>query len=277
MHRFRTRVHGTWRRTLRSIPQEPLLLVSALVIVAGTWGFVAVADEVMEGDTQVIDAWLLESLRRADDPGVPIGPAWLSEAGRDITGLGGMAVLVLVTLAVAGYLWIMRGYRMLILLITANGIGILFSLLLKQAFSRPRPDIVPHLSEVYTSSFPSGHSMMSAVVYLTLAAIVTPTIHRRRLKVYVFVCALLLIVLIGSSRVYMGVHYPTDVLAGWSAGIVWALLAWNVTRWLSRSGAVETEPPPEDPEPENSRAGQIDRRVHESRAVHATGRNEQTP
>lgn len=271
MHKFRTKVQSTFRRTFRSIPREPLLLVSALVIVAGTWGFVELADEVLEGETQAIDTWLVRSLRQADDLTAPIGPAWLAEAGRDITGLGGMAVLVLVTVAVAGYLWIMRGYRMLMLLITANGLGILFSLLLKQAFSRPRPDIVPHLSQVYTSSFPSGHSMMSAVVYLTLAAIVTTTINRRKLRVYVFGVALLLIVLIGGSRVYMGVHYPTDVLAGWSAGIVWALLAWNVTGWLSRSGAVETEAPPELPIGDDDEGDDPDTQTEQPRRIYTAG------
>ncbi len=226
------------KRIIRSVPREPLVLFTALVVVLGTWGFVEVASEVIEGDTQAFDEWLVLALRDADDVSKPLGPEWMAEIGRDVTGLGGVFTLILVTITVGGYLWVLRGYRMLLLLVTATSSGIAASLLLKQLFSRPRPDVVPHLSHVYTSSFPSGHSMMSAVVYLTLAAIVSATITQWSLKVYVFVVAFTIVVLIGVSRVYMGVHYPTDVLAGWVAGIVWALLSWNVTKVLSRRGAI---------------------------------------
>lgn len=222
------------------LAREPLVLFTALTLVVGTWGFIEVADEVLEGDTQAFDEWVVRTLRQADNPAQPIGPQWLAEVGRDVTGLGGLFTLVLVTLAVAGYLLALRAYHMLILLLAATSSGIGVSLLLKQAFSRPRPDIVPHLSHVYTSSFPSGHSMMSAVVYLTLAAIVSATIRQRSLKVYVFAVAFAVVTAIGISRVYMGVHYPTDVLAGWVAGIVWALASWNLISFLGRRGDVET-------------------------------------
>lgn len=231
------------RRWISWIRQEPLWLFSALVVVVGIWGFIELSSEVIEGDTQAFDEWAVRMLRQPNDLSQPIGPNWLAEAGRDVTGLGGVVVLVLVTLAVAGFLWIVRGYRMLILLLVTTTTGIALSLLLKGFYSRERPDIVPHLSHVYTSSFPSGHSMMSAVVYLTLASVLAATLTKRSLKVYVFSIAFTLIMLVGLSRIYMGVHYPTDVLAGWTAGIVWALLAWEITRWLTREGAVE---PPQD-------------------------------
>ncbi len=115
------------------------------------------------------------------------------------------------------------------------------STLLKQLFSRPRPDLVPHESFVYTASFPSGHSMMAAVTYLTLGALLARVQPRRQVKAYLLVLAALVTLLVGISRVYLGVHWPTDVLAGWAAGAIWALLSWLVARWLQRRGQVEPD------------------------------------
>src|SRR5207302_4145258 len=117
--------------------------------------------------------------------------------------------------------------------------GFLISGLLKNHYERPRPAVVPHLSYVYSSSFPSGHSMLSAVIYLTLGSLLARLAERRRLKIYCVAVAMLLTFLVGVSRVYLGVHYPTDVLAGWAAGLAWAVLCWLVTRYLQRHGAVE--------------------------------------
>jgi len=218
-----------------------IVLVAVLLIVGGTWGFIALADEVREGDTQRFDDWAVRAMRRADDPSQPIGPHWLPEVGRDLTALGGVAVLSLTTAFVAGYLLIVRKYHAMWLVLAATLGGLLISTLLKHLIDRARPDLVPHLSHVYTSSFPSGHSMLSAVVYLTLGALLTRLASERRVKLYFLAAALLLTFLVGVSRVYMGVHYPTDVLAGWTAGLVWALLCWLVARYLQRRGAVEKD------------------------------------
>jgi len=221
----------------------PLVLVLLAVVIGGVWGFVELTDEVLEGDTQSFDEWVVKSLRQPDDLSQPIGPAWMVEVGRDLTALGGIAVLSLMTLAVSGYLLLARKYRAMIFVLLATGTGLLLSLALKSFFRRPRPSLVPHLSEVYTASFPSGHAMLSAIVYLTLGALLVPLVPGR-LKVYVLSIALLLTLIVGLSRIYMGVHYPTDVLAGWTAGLVWATLSWLVLRWLQQHGHAETEETP---------------------------------
>ena len=213
--------------------REPVVMAALLLAVLGTWGFIELADEVIEGSTGRFDRWAVERLRQPDDLTRPIGPQWIGEVGRDLTALGGMAVLTLFILAAAGFLYVHGAITRMIVLLLSTTSGIVVSLLMKNFFDRPRPDVVPHLSEVYTSSFPSGHSMMSAIVYLTLGSLVAPAVKGFWTRVYVLSCAVLLTGLIGISRVYMGVHYPTDVLAGWSAGLVWALLCWLIARQLT--------------------------------------------
>ncbi len=217
------------------------VLLGLLIVVAGTWGFVALASEVLEGTTQRFDERMIRALRMADDPAVPIGPAWMEEAGRDITALGSVTIIVLVIAAVVGYLWIDRRFATSGFVILATASGFALSSALKALFRRPRPEVVPHLMRVYSSSFPSGHSIISAVVYLTLGALLARTFHQRRFKFYFLAVAVVLTGLVGVSRVYMGVHYPTDVLAGWTAGLVWATLCWLVDRHLQRRGKLEQE------------------------------------
>jgi undecaprenyl-diphosphatase len=219
----------------------PQVLVAALAVVVGTWGFIELADEVTEGDTRRFDEWAVRSLRKPDNPGEALGPRWLEETGRDITALGGVAVLFLVTAGVAAYLLLIRKHHAMWLVIAATTGGFLISSLLKYAFSRDRPHLVPHLSYVQTSSFPSGHSMLSAVVFMTLGVLLARLVPQRVLKLYFLATALFLTFIVGLSRVYMGVHYPTDVLAGWTAGLVWALLCYLVARHLQKRGAVERD------------------------------------
>lgn len=220
---------------------EPEVLIALLLCVVALWGFVEISDEVLEGDTAAFDEWAVRSLRRADDPAQPIGPRWMTEVGRDITALGGVAVLTMLTVAVSGFLWLRRMHHAMWLVIGSTLGGVVASLLLKQLFHRPRPELVPHLSDVYTSSFPSGHAMLSATVFLTLGTLLSRFVTGYALKAYLLIIALSLTLLVGVSRVYMGVHYPTDVLAGWAAGLLWALICWLVARFLQRRGAVEKE------------------------------------
>ena len=182
---------------------------------------------------------LLRAPRDPADPARTLGPAWLEEVARDLTAIGGIAALTLVTAGVSGYLLISRKYGALALLLAAILGGLVLSTILKDRFSRPRPEVVPHKSVVMTSSFPSGHSLNSAVVYLTLGSMLAGLCARWRLKLYFFSVAVLLSFLVGVSRVYMGVHYPTDVLAGWFAGLAWALSCSLVARWLGRRRIVE--------------------------------------
>lgn len=214
-----------------------LLAVSGISL--GTWVFVEVADSVGDGDTQGVDRALLLWLRTPGDVSDPIGPEWLEEVGRDLTALGGIAGLSLLTIAVVGHLLIARKPRAAAFISASVAGALALSFALKHSFNRPRPDLVPHLSIVHTSSFPSGHSMLSAAVYLTLGALLARLQTSLVLKAYVLLWALFAAFLTGVSRVYVGVHWPSDVLAGWAAGATWAALCWLLARKLQRRGEVE--------------------------------------
>ncbi len=225
---------ASWLRNM-----DLYVLIAVLVLVLGVLAFIKIADLVSAGRSRTWDDWLILSLRDPADPARPIGPPWMAEIGRDLTALGGVAVLGLVTAAVLGFLIIQRTFHATLLVLAATVGGWLLTGTLKLWFERPRPHLVPHLSHVDTSSFPSGHSMMSAVVYMTLGALLARLVERHALKMYLISVALFLTGLVGVSRVYMGVHYPTDVLAGWSAGLSWAVFCWLAARFLQRRGAVE--------------------------------------
>ena len=218
---------------------EAVVLVAMLIPVAGAWAFLALADEVREGGTRKLDDRILLALRRPEDPSIPIGPPWLAEVGRDVTALGGVTVIVLVTALVSGFLLLDRKYSATAFVVAAVVTGFVLGAALKGAYHRPRPEVVPHLMPARFSSFPSGHSMMSAVVYLTLGALVARLVPSRRLRFYALAVAVALTGMVGVSRVFMGVHYPSDVLAGWCAGLVWATLCWLVERRLQRRGVIE--------------------------------------
>jgi undecaprenyl-diphosphatase len=210
----------------------PGTLVPIVFAAAAAWVFIELLDEVSEGETRSVDEALLLGLRAPGDPTDPLGPPWFEEAMRDITSLGSVSALVIAVLAVVGFLALAKAWRPAIFTLAACGGGLAVSSLLKYAVDRPRPDLVPHGNLIHTSSFPSGHSMLSAVVYLTLAALVARLIDRKRLKGYALAVAVLVTLLVGVSRIYLGVHWPSDVLAGWSAGAAWALGCWLIARWI---------------------------------------------
>lgn len=213
------------------------MAVSAGLILA----FALLAGEVIEGETAAFDRAVLMALRVAGDPATPLGPPWLHNAARDVTALGSITVLSLITAVTVGFLLLQgkRGASLLVLLSVGGGMAI--SGLLKNQIGRERPDLVPHGDIVFTASFPSGHSLLAAVVFLTLGAMLARFVERKRQKAYVLVVAMTVTLLVGCSRVYLGVHWPTDVLAGWCVGAGWAALCWLVALWLQRRGAVEPE------------------------------------
>jgi undecaprenyl-diphosphatase len=227
-------------RATRPLAKRELGLLAVLAIAAGgLWLFAELAGEVREGASLAFDRELLLAMRTPGDLSDPVGPGWFEEMARDFTALGSLGVLALVALAVVGYLLIARLHASALLVAVAIGGGTLVSTLLKHGFDRTRPDLVPHSMDVYTASFPSGHSMLSAVTYLTLAALLMRLQPHRRAKVYVLLAAIVVTVLVGASRVYLGVHWPSDVLAGWAVGASWAIACWAGMLWLQRRGQVD--------------------------------------
>ena len=225
-----------WFR-LRLNEVGPLLSLAAFSLLA--WAFVAIAGAVSGGDTASFDRAILLSLRNPSNLADPIGPSWLEETARDITGLGGHPILAFITLSVVIYLLMVGKRRAALFVFVAIGGGMLLSAGLKMGFQRPRPALVPHEVRVYTASFPSGHAMLSALTYLTLGALLARVEPRRRVKALVVGLTVALTLIIGVSRVYLGVHWPSDVLAGWCVGAAWAALCWFVALQLQRKGQVE--------------------------------------
>jgi undecaprenyl-diphosphatase len=219
---------------------EPRILAPLAISVAALWGFLELTDEVFEGEAHTLDTRILLALRAPGSPGDPLGPGWFEELVRDITALGSTGVLSLIVLATVLFLLLDGRARMAGFVLLATGGGALVSSLLKELFGRPRPDLLPHGMQVYTASFPSGHAMLSAVVYLTLAALLARVVPTRRLKIFLLSVAMAVVALVGMSRVYLAVHWPSDVLAGWAAGAAWALACWGGAQVLT----VERREPP---------------------------------
>jgi undecaprenyl-diphosphatase len=219
--------------------KDLVLLLLSFACVVSAWLFIALAGEVREGDTDALDKAILQAFREPNDLSNPIGSRRAEEAVRDITALGSVTILSLFSGVVIVFLLFTRRFNACLLLVAALGGGFLLNWSLKNFFNRPRPEYVTPLHYVDSHSFPSGHSLLAAVVYLTLGALVARLLPKRRQKIYVLGVAVLLTFLVGVSRVYLGVHYPSDVLAGWTVGLLWSILCWLVARQLQRRGKVE--------------------------------------
>ncbi|MHB9433506.1 MULTISPECIES: phosphatase PAP2 family protein [unclassified Mesorhizobium] len=230
-----TKVPSSSGGVLQGFRRDGMWPILALLVAGGlVFAFGVLAEEVIEGDTTGFDRAVLMAFRSAGDPTNPIGPPWLEEMGRDVTSLGSFAFLCFVSVAAVGYLLIAgkRSYAVLVAAAVAGGEAI--STLLKIAFDRPRPDLI-HATRVFTASFPSGHAMLSAVTFLTLGALLAKANPDPRVKAYFVSLAVFLTVIVGLSRVYLGVHYPTDILAGWCVGSAWAILCWSAVQRIERS------------------------------------------
>lgn len=215
------------------------ILIGFLLLAFGGFAFLELASEVGEGDTLALDRAILQGLRTAADPSVPWGPDWLRGAMIDVTALGGVSVLTIVTGIAVGYLVAARKLAMAMFVAAAIAGGATVSVLLKDVFERARPDLVVHLVEVSSTSFPSGHAMNSAITYLTLGTLLARAQKGRALRLYLISVAIALTLVIGGSRVYLGVHWPSDVLAGWCVGGSWAVLCSLVARRLQRNRTIE--------------------------------------
>ena len=217
-------------------------LLSLLAAACLLFTFGVIAQNVTEGRSFAFDRRILLALRDPINPSAPVGPVWVQEMARDLTSLGSIVVLSTLTLAVSGYLFLARKSAAAWLMIVAVLGGIALNDLLKLVFARPRPDLVYQAVRVFTSSFPSGHAELSAIAYLTIAALLAQTQSSFKIGFYFIAVAALLTILIGVSRVYLGVHYPSDVLGGWCIGAAWALACWAMLTWIQRRGQVDREP-----------------------------------
>ena len=203
--------------------------------------FLKLASAVMEGETLAFDRRIVTAFRKADDPSLPIGPAWITSVLLDLTALGGPTVIFLIVTAIVGFLALQGRYRTSLFILLTAFSGEVLNYAMKSLFFRPRPSIVPHLREAFSSSFPSGHAMQSAIIYLTLGAMLMRLAERRLTKIYCCTVAMGLTLLVGLSRVYLGVHYPTDVLAGWIVGLFWASLCWLIEQHYAVRAGIEAE------------------------------------
>lgn len=200
--------------------------------------FLALAGFIASGHSFAFDRSLILLFREPGNPAVPLGPAWFQEAVRDMTAFGSFVGLFFMTTAAALTLWLC-GYRHLAAGLVASVLtALLVSNGLKIAIGRERPDIVAHTALTFTASFPSGHAFLSAATMLSIAGCVGLASRRDDIASLCLVLAWVMILLIGLSRIYLGVHWPTDVLGGWSLGVVWSSVA---IAWIGR-GMAAAEP-----------------------------------
>ena len=220
--------------------KEIKILLVLLTFFLSLFIFINVGILVTNGTAKQFDESIIKYFRVEGNNSEPAGPAFLTESMRDITSLGGETVITIITVFIVGFLLFQKSYDAMWLVLAATIGGAIISLVLKEFYGRERPDISYRLINVTPLSFPSGHSMMSAVVYLTQAAIIARIQKNKKIRIYILSVALFLTFIIGLSRIYLGVHYPTDVIGGWTMGLAWASFCWFVAWYLQRRNKLKT-------------------------------------
>lgn len=229
-------IEKTRRLIQKYFPGEISFLFIMLGMVLSLFLFIVIADAVAAGETLSYDNKILLLFRNPENSSLPLGSERIQYIVRDITALGSSTLLIIITLFVVLYLALQKASRSIIyVLFAAIGGGVLVQIL-KHLFARQRPDIVSHLVSEISMSFPSGHSAMSAVVYLSLAVLLSRIEKSHKTRIFLISAALIITLLVGLSRIYLGVHYPTDVLAGWMIGLFWALLCWFIASIIEKRG-----------------------------------------
>jgi undecaprenyl-diphosphatase len=223
-----------FRRLVSAARGELGATLALLVVAVGGWGFLSIADEVAEGETRALDLSILRALRVDGLPHDLVGPKWLHIAATDVTALGSVTVLGLLILLAFALLASLRRWAEGLLLVAGAGGGLIISQTLKRVFERERPDLAYRAVEAVNASFPSGHAMLSAVVFLTLGVLAARFADKRRVKALAIGAAVLVSLLVGASRVYLGVHWASDVLAGWCVGAAWAMACWLAAFFVQR-------------------------------------------
>ncbi|WP_426038036.1 phosphatase PAP2 family protein [Brevundimonas sp. DC300-4] len=220
------------RRAITVARAEFAALGALAIVTLGTMTFVEIADDMTEADGQAFDQMVLHWMQPV--AGQPRGPWWLHEAAADITSLGGIAVLTLFAVVALGMLLILRKWLSALLLLIGLAGGVALSEGLKALFQRERPPAAFQAVETLNASFPSGHALLSTVFYLTVAVMMTRAFPRRRLKAYVLGVGMVFALMVGLTRVYLGAHWASDVMAGWCVGAAWAMALWLVSYAVER-------------------------------------------
>ncbi|TDR45801.1 undecaprenyl-diphosphatase [Tahibacter aquaticus] len=203
----------------RRWPRRMIIGVAALALLA-----LAISSLFADGGAHTLDRQIMLLLRNPQALNDPLGPAWFEDVMRDMTGLGGIGVVIGGSALLAGYLWLQRR-RMDVLILAGSVAGAqIVSAVSKLLVSRPRPDLVSHEAEIYSASFPSGHTLMATVTWVTFAMLLAADFQDRRVRDYLLLVAWIVAIAVGCSRIYLGVHWPSDVLAGWAIGALWMII-----------------------------------------------------
>lgn len=235
-------------RIIRVAKNEIGVVVPLLLGAIGLAVFAGIADGVASGDKQGFDWSVLTWLHPyVDDPQRVRGPWWLREAAIDITSLGGISVLLLLALIFVFFLLVHGKKLSALLLVVGLAGGVAWSEGLKALFDRARPPAEYQVVETLNASFPSGHALLATVFYLTIGVMLTRAFPRARVKAYAVGWAVVVVLLIGLTRVYLAAHWATDVLAGWGIGAFWAVMLWLFAYVVERRQRVHMSRLQDDP------------------------------